>query len=393
VATFTDANAGAPASDFTAMIDWGDGTTTGGTVTAAGGGAFNVTGTHTFGEEGNTSHLSVVIHDVGGSSTTASSTGVVIDAPLSLTALAITGNEQTLTTFTVATFTDTGQIDPLGDYSAVVNWGDGTSSAGTVTLNGSTFTVTGSHTYGDEGHFTVSVSAKETGGGTGNGQATATILEQLLIDGTRGTADERWVNEVFHDLLARQADPGALTFFAGLSASGNRQQAIADIESSDEYRNDQVETLYQHYLHRAADPGGLQFFTSQLANGGTPEQVATALVGSPEYYANRGGGTNDGFLDALFQDALGRPVDPGARQYFDQALASGATTAQVASSVFTSPEYQSDVVNQIYLQLLDRPADPNGLAFWSNELAHGATDDQIISAIAASDEYFAKTSA
>lgn len=393
VATFMDANAGAPASDFTAMIDWGDGTTTSGSVTAAGGGAFNVTGTHTFGEEGSTSHLNVVINDVGGSSTTATSTAVVVDAPLSVTALAVTGNERTLTTFTVATFTDTGPIDPLGDYSAVVNWGDGTSSAGSVTLNGSTFTVTSSHSYGDEGHFTISVSANENGGSTGSGQAAATILEQLLFDGTRGTADERWVNEVFHDLLGRQADPGALGFFAGLSASGNRQQAIADIENSAEYRNDQVESLYQHYLHRAADPGGLQYFASLLANGGTPEQVATALAGSAEYYANRGGGTNDGFLDALFQDALGRPVDAGARQYFDHALATGATTAQVASAVFTSPEYQSDVVNQIYLQLLDRPADSGGLSFWSNELAHGATDNQIVAAIAASDEYFAKTSA
>ena len=34
VATFTDANPNAAASDFTATIDWGDGTTTSGTVVA-----------------------------------------------------------------------------------------------------------------------------------------------------------------------------------------------------------------------------------------------------------------------------------------------------------------------------------------------------------------------
>jgi uncharacterized protein (TIGR03118 family) len=393
VATFSDGNTSASASDFTASIAWGDGTTTSGTVTAMGGGAFQVVGTHVFGEEGTTSQLSVVIHDVGGSTTTASSTAVVVDAPLSLVASPISGMEQSPASFTVATFVDTGPMDPVADYSAVINWGDGTSSAGTVSLNGTTFTVTGSHTYGDEGHFTVSVTAKEVGGGTGNGQATATMLEQLLVDGTRGTPDERWVNELFHDLLGRQADMGALTLFAGLAASGNREQVIADIENSNEYRTDQVESLYEHYLHRAADPGGLAYFVSVLQSGGTVEQVATALASSPEYFADRGGGTIDGFLDALFQDALGRAVDSGARQFFDQALADGATTAQVAAIVFSSPEYLSDVVNNIYLGFLDRPADSSGLGFWSSQLAQGATDGQIIAAVTASDEYFDKTSA
>ncbi|HEX7450431.1 MAG TPA: TIGR03118 family protein [Pirellulales bacterium] len=391
VAMFTDANAAAPISDFTAVIDWGDGTVGMGSVVAAGGGAFHVIGSHLFGEEGTTAQVSVTIQDVGGSSVTATSTAVVDDAPLNVAAMSLSGMEQSASAWTVATFTDAGPIDALGDYSAVIDWGDGTSSAGTITLSGGVFTISGSHSYSDEGRFNLSVTASEAGGGSGAGQATATILEQLLADGTRGTPDERWVNEVFHDLLDRQADPGALSFFAHLAAGGNRQPIVATIQNSDEYRADQVNALYEHYLHRAADPSGQAFFVSFLESGHTVEQIAAILAASPEYFASRGGNSNDGFLDALFHDALGRAVDAGARQFFDQALASGETRSQVAATIFASEEYLSDVVRGIYAQLLERSVDAGGLAFWVAQLRHGAHDDQIVSGVAASSEYFAKT--
>jgi Ca2+-binding RTX toxin-like protein len=49
---------------------------------------------------------------------------------------------------TVATFTDPGGAEGLDDYSAVIDWGDGTTSAGTITAGlGGVFTVSGSHTY------------------------------------------------------------------------------------------------------------------------------------------------------------------------------------------------------------------------------------------------------
>ncbi|QDV38117.1 peptidylprolyl isomerase [Tautonia plasticadhaerens] len=47
------ATAGGVASDYSATIDWGDGTTTGGTVVGREGGGFEVRGTHTYGSDGN----------------------------------------------------------------------------------------------------------------------------------------------------------------------------------------------------------------------------------------------------------------------------------------------------------------------------------------------------
>jgi hypothetical protein len=66
VATFSDADPAGTASDYTATIHWGDGTTSTGTI----GGHFTVTGSHTYATTG-TFNVSVTIKDVGGASVTA----------------------------------------------------------------------------------------------------------------------------------------------------------------------------------------------------------------------------------------------------------------------------------------------------------------------------------
>lgn len=76
VAHFTDGNPSAGVSDFSGRIDWGDGLSSNGTVAAAAGGGFNVTGTHTY-ERSGAFALRTVITDVGGSSAAASSSAQI----------------------------------------------------------------------------------------------------------------------------------------------------------------------------------------------------------------------------------------------------------------------------------------------------------------------------
>src|SRR6185503_7221770 len=68
---YTDANAAAPVSDFAATINWGDGSSSAGVVTAAGGGAFVVSGTHTYAAGSSGHAITVSVADRGGSTTTA----------------------------------------------------------------------------------------------------------------------------------------------------------------------------------------------------------------------------------------------------------------------------------------------------------------------------------
>jgi hypothetical protein len=47
----------------------------------------------------------------------------------------------------VATFTHANGVEPASAFMATINWGDGTTSAGTITLSGTTYSVKGTHTY------------------------------------------------------------------------------------------------------------------------------------------------------------------------------------------------------------------------------------------------------
>jgi len=392
LATFTDTYTGNSASDFTAAVVWGDGATTAGTV-AGSGGSFTVSGSHVYSNSGTFSARVVLADDAPGTATaTATYTARISPATITLTAMAVNEPEYALLSVPVATFTEAAPTDPVGNFNATIDWGDGGTSAGTVTVNAGVFTISGAHTYADEAHYQVTVVAAAKGGNAATGQSTATIVEELLAGGGgAGTANQRWINEQYNDLLGRAADAGGLAFWsAQLDAGASRASVVAALTQSQEYRQDEVRAVFERYLHRAADPAGETFFAAYLQSH-TVEQLSAAVAGSPEYFNVRGGGGNDGFLSALYHDALGRPVDAAGRQYFDQLLASGETTGQVAATVLAGEEYLDDVVKGIYLQFLDRPADPGGLAYWAGELQNGARDEQVIAAIAASSEDFAKT--
>jgi uncharacterized protein GlcG (DUF336 family) len=198
-----------------------------------------------------------------------------------------------------------------------------------------------------------------------------------------------FVNKVYQDLLHRPADPTALTSLTAALVQGaiSRATVVLAVENSAEFRINEVETLYSLLLHRPADPSGLNSFTAFLAAGASPEQAGAAIAGSPEYFATRSGGTNDGFLDALYGDLLHRTVDPGGRAAFDFALAAGATRTQVATVIYASMEYRQDLVQSFYLQFLHRSADIPGLNAFVAALQAGASDAQIIVGFLSSAEY------
>ncbi len=58
---------------------------------------------------------------------------------------------------TVATFADPDAGARTGDHVASINWGDGTTSTGAITGSPAKFTISGNHTYGEEGTFPIKV--------------------------------------------------------------------------------------------------------------------------------------------------------------------------------------------------------------------------------------------
>src|SRR5580693_2458507 len=144
VATFEDDNPAATPADFTATIDWGDGSSpTAGTIGSSSA-AFVVSGQHTYADEGSFT-VTVTISDVspGTGTATATDTATVSEADsLSGTPVTFTATAGTSFTGTVANFTDSFTANAPSDLTATIDWGDATNSAGTVA--------------GGSGHFQVS---------------------------------------------------------------------------------------------------------------------------------------------------------------------------------------------------------------------------------------------
>lgn len=164
LATFTDTQSSAPASQFSATIDWGDTSTSTGTVSGSGG-SYTVTGTHTYNEEG-TYTVTVTVTD---SSTTkaypVTTTANVADAAITATCNTAAVSLQAFNG-NVASLTDLNPSGTTADFTAKIDWGDGTATSdGTVAgPTGGPYSIAGSHTYASTGYFNVTTTVKDDGG-------------------------------------------------------------------------------------------------------------------------------------------------------------------------------------------------------------------------------------
>jgi hypothetical protein len=83
---------------------------------------------------------------------------------------------------TVATFTDPDTASTASEYNATIAWGDGSSSAGTISGSGGNFTVSGGHTYAEEGthRVTVTITDVDTPSNTATANSTANVADAAL---------------------------------------------------------------------------------------------------------------------------------------------------------------------------------------------------------------------
>ncbi len=102
----------------------------------------------------------------------------ISDRAIDATGTNISANEGKPFTGKVASFTDPDTNATAAEYSASVSWGDGSSSAGTITGGTGTFSVAGSHTYAEEGTRQVTVTLRDTD----NPNSAATISTATVAD-------------------------------------------------------------------------------------------------------------------------------------------------------------------------------------------------------------------
>jgi Domain of unknown function (DUF4214)/IPT/TIG domain len=204
------------------------------------------------------------------------------------------------------------------------------------------------------------------------------------------SANERFVAQLYQDVLRRPVDPSGLANGTSFLGSGHSRTELAlAITGSPEYRALVVQDVYQSALGRAAEPGGLSRWVDYLGAGGTVEQFTALVLGSPEFFA-RNGGTDAGFVQAVYQLVLNRAPDAGGALSWGQVLTAGRSRQEVGLSIAQSAEARQLQVNALYQRDLQRPADPSGLSAFTTALQDGWRQEQVLAALVGSEEYFAR---
>lgn len=200
---------------------------------------------------------------------------------------------------------------------------------------------------------------------------------------------EVFLVKLFSDVLHRPIDQASLDlYFPRLAANQLTPAAAAlSVLQSVEYRTQLVQGFYTALLHRPPTPAELTAALAQLGAGATDEQLEAAILGSPEYFGTRGGGTASGFLAALYGDVLGRPPTPAEQAAFDTALANGTTPGAFALQTLTSPEARARLVRAEFQAFLGRQPTEAELNAALARLAAWASDEQVAADILGSPEY------
>jgi len=203
-------------------------------------------------------------------------------------------------------------------------------------------------------------------------------------------AEVRWVNEVYDLFLGRAPSGPEAEAGCAQARRGERFALTTGLSRSDEWAGRQIDELYRTVFGRGADSSGRSYWLSQVQRGMRMEQIAAQLYGSAEYF-NAAGRTNEGFVDELYRDLMGRESDPSGRAHWVEQLRSGRLNrTQVAGSFYASLESRRDRVEALYQQVLGRASDAAGRDYWVDQLLR-VGDVALAAYLAASDEHYQRS--
>jgi hypothetical protein len=259
----------------------------------------------------------------------------------------------------------------------------GTAAAGNVTVTGAgtAYTVTLSGITGS-GTIGISLAAGTATNTLGNHAAAATSTTVNL------DPNAPYITGLYHDVLGRSASAGEISGWLQLLNNGTSRTTVAqDFYDSDEEEVHAINIVYQDLLGRDADSTGLAYYLPQVDAGLNPSQLEIDVASSDEFAALHP--SVDSYVTALYGAGLGRAPVSSELTLWENATTAGVTRAQIANTVFTSPEYTTATITGLYTSLFHRAPDSTGIASWTQYVAANAIDpNALITQFTESNEYY-----
>ena len=210
---------------------------------------------------------------------------------------------------------------------------------------------------------------------------------------TQNDATINFVNAIYHEVLGRTPDPAGLSSWATELQSGlSRFQFVQLLWDSAEHRSQQIEADYSQFLQRLPSPSEVNGWLAAFQAGASETAVASAFLHSGEFLNSQG--DNASFIQTVFQDLLGRSVDPASLTTLVDRLNSGMTRSQLVDLVLGSAERTAHVVGQYYEQFLGRAGSAAEVQNWAELIALGQVEfESVAEMFLSSNEFFGAASA
>jgi hypothetical protein len=328
-------------------------------------------------------------NNLGGSSgnTTVGSSSSTESTSLNLTSTStMSASSSAVSTTLTATITAPAGTSPAGTVTFVDTTSGATLGSAAVTMvNGvAQATLTTTSAASGDGITATYVSSNGMGGSSGSTSVGAAIST---------TQTAQWLNAVYEALLHRPVDAtGLAEWGADLAAGTSPTQVVEGIEASTEFQTDEIQSAYQTLLGTSAPSSAVSYLLGVMQQGASFQNVEALIAGSNPFYVATGD-TTQGFLNAVYEDFLGRPLDTTGQTEWGSLLAAGYTPTQVVLGIMSTQEYLTDLVEQDYQTYMGRQADPTSLAAYVSALSGGTMNNaMVVASLLGSGEYMSQFS-
>jgi hypothetical protein len=196
-----------------------------------------------------------------------------------------------------------------------------------------------------------------------------------------------FVADVYFTELAQSATAAQIAKYSSELLPGFTSTDVANqILSTPDFQAVEIRQLYARLAGFDPGSGGVSFWLDLLTRPGNTMDTVRIDFLSSDIYFNRVGGTNTGFVSALFGDVWNKPIDPALLNQYVNALNNGATRNSVATAFVTDPKgYQAQIIAD-FDKVLDHDPDATNINFFISFRQKGGTNEQILAQLHGSSE-------
>ena len=197
------------------------------------------------------------------------------------------------------------------------------------------------------------------------------VLSVQRLEDRTTPSSSTYIASMYTNLLHRAPSAAEVAGWAAQLDSGMPALAITTaFVRGREYQDNFIRSCYQLFFSRQPSAAEVSGWAARLAMGASDPQIQGEMLTSSEFFQDHPGDSST-WINAVYEQMLGRSADPGGLASLNMHLQQGASFLVIAQATVSSPEATTRVITDAYHQLLGRDPDAGGLGFYTSWVEQG----------------------